>query len=362
MTAVVPDTLEQATSPQWLTSALQPRFPGIVVREVIPGPVVDRVSTNARFTIVCEGGIPEGLSSRLCVKGYFNEQSRAARFVGEREACFYRDLAADSGVRTLRSVYADFDTAARHGVVVTEDIVAEGGAFLDAASYISPDQVADSLSQFAKLHASTWGNSAWSEKHWLTSNLAGALRAWGGDAITARIAGNFHGPNGRRVPEGVSDAPRLTRAYSSLVASLEAEQISSDWCVIHGDAHVGNTFLDAAGALSLVDWQLVQRGMWYLDVGTHIATALTVNDRRGSEKDLLWHYLDCLAAQGITPPSRDVAWRAMSRGILRGFFLWGITTKVAPNLIEILLHRLGTAVADHDALSPEVYLAPLSRE
>ena len=110
MNAGVPDTLEEALSPQWLSAALEPRFPGIAVRGVTLGPIVDRVSTNARFTIECEGGVPEGLSPRLCVKGYFNEQGREARFVGEREAYFYRDLAAESGVRTLRSVYADFDT------------------------------------------------------------------------------------------------------------------------------------------------------------------------------------------------------------------------------------------------------------
>jgi hypothetical protein len=346
-------------SPQWLTSALQQRFPGVEAREVIPGPIVDRVSTNARFVIVCDGGVPEGLSSRLCVKGYFNEQGREARFVGEREAHFYRDLAEPSGIRTLQSVWADFDSNARHGVVLTEDIVAAGGSFLDAASHITPDQAADSLSQFAKLHASTWGEAQWADKHWLASNLAGALRAWGDDAITARIDGNFNGPNGQRVPAEVNDAASLTSAYTSLVSTLETEHASSDWCVIHGDAHIGNTFVDPSGAMSLVDWQLVQRGMWYLDVGTHIATALTVEDRRRSEKDLLWHYLDCLASHGVTPPSRDAAWRAMSRGILRGLFLWGITTKVAPDLIEILLHRLGTAATDHDALSPERYLTPL---
>ncbi|AWK71121.1 aminoglycoside phosphotransferase [Rhodococcus oxybenzonivorans] len=350
MTIAVPDTLEEALSPQWLTAALEPRYAGIEVREVIPGPVVDRVSTNARFTIVCERDTPDGLSSSLCVKGYFNDQGREARSVGEREACFYRDLAAGSGVRTLRGVYADFDPATHHGVVITEDVVAEGGVFLDADSHFTPDQAAESLSQFARLHATTWGRAQWAETTWLKPKLDGALRAWGADTITARIDENLNGPNGLRVPAEVRDARRLTEAYSALVGTLQSEHASSDWCVIHGDAHVGNLFLDPMGAPSLVDWQLVQRGMWYLDVGTHIATALTVDDRRRSEKDLLWHYLDCLASHGIALPSRDAAWRALSRGIVRGFFLWGITAKVAPHLIEILLHRLGTAVADHDAL------------
>ncbi len=37
--------------------------------------------------------------------------------------------------------------------------------------------------------------------------------------------------------------------------------------------------------------------------------------------------------------------------MVHGFFLWGITTKVQPDVIATLLHRLGTAVADHHALS-----------
>ena len=57
------------------------------------------------------------------------------------------------------------------------------------------------------------------------------------------------------------------------------------------------------------------------------------------------------APHGVTPPPRDNAWHAIGRGMLRGFFLWGITTKVQPAVIATLLHRLGTAVADHDAMS-----------
>jgi hypothetical protein len=37
--------------------------------------------------------------------------------------------------------------------------------------------------------------------------------------------------------------------------------------------------------------------------------------------------------------------------MVHGFFLWGITTKQPPAVIATLLHRLDTAVADHDELS-----------
>jgi hypothetical protein len=350
-TVPVPDTLEQALSPRWLTAALQPRFPGVDICAVVPGPVVDRISTNARFSIECVGGVPDGLSPALCVKGYFNEIGRAARYIGAPEACFYRDLAAATGVRTLRSVYADIDSATRHGVVITEDVVSQGGKFLDGNSPYTPDQTAKTLTEFARLHATTWADPRYTDVQWLEPRLGRVLEVWGLPTTIDIIGRNFDGPNGQRMPDEVRNANRLVDAYRSLAGLTAAETASGAWCVIHGDAHVGNLFLDAGGAASLVDWQLVQRGTWYFDVGYHIASTLTVEERRRTERDLLRHYLDALTSYGVTPPSWDDAWHAIARGMLHGFFLWGITTKVHPAVIATLLHRLGTAVADHDALS-----------
>jgi hypothetical protein len=350
-TVPVPDSLEQALSPRWLTAALQPRFSGIEIRSVVPGPVVDRISTNARFSIECAGGVPDGLSSTLCVKGYFNEIGRAARYIGAPEAYFYRDLAAATGVRTLRSVYADIDPTTRHGVIITEDVVSQGGTFLDGNSPYTPDQTAQTLGEFARLHAATWADPRYADAEWLAPRLGRALDVWGLSTTIDIIDHNFGGPNGQWVPDEMRDAHRLVDAYRSLVGLTAVATASGPWCVVHGDAHVGNLFLDAVGTASLVDWQLVQRGMWYFDVGYHIASTLTVEERRRTERDLLRHYLDALASHGVTPPPRDEAWRAIGRGMLHGFFLWGITTKVQPSVIATLLHRLGTAVADHDAMS-----------
>ncbi len=349
-TVPVPDSLEQALSPRWLTAALQARFPGIDVRAVAPGPVVDRISTNARFVIECAGGVPDGLPAALCVKGYFNEIGRGAPYIGAPEAGFYRDLAATTGVRTLRSVYADVDPATRHGVVITEDVAAQGATFLDGNSPYSPDQTAQTLAEFARLHAATWAEPGCAEADWLEPRLGRSLQVWGLPATVATIERNFTGANGRGIPAEVRDASRLVDAYRDLAASTAAEMAARPWCVVHGDAHVGNVFCDAAGLPSLVDWQLVQRGMWYLDVGYHIASTLPVAQRRRHERDLLRHYLDALASHGVTPPQFEEAWRDLAVGMVHGFFLWGITTKVQPAVIATLLHRMGTAVADHDAL------------
>jgi hypothetical protein len=342
--AAVPPALAEILQPQWLTAALGVQFPGIQVTKVTPGPVVSRVSTNARFRVECAAGVPAGLSPDLCVKSYFGQQAPLARQTGAAEAAFYRDLAPRIGVRTLRAVFAGVEAGPRQGVLVTEDVIAQGATFLDATTAYSPDQAAQSLRQLALLHAATWGDPAARAAGWLKPRLESHTISRG----IREISANFDSDLGRGVPAAVRDAGRLFAAYQELA---DVTRGAAPWSVIHGDAHVGNLYLDGQGRPSLVDWQLVQRGPWYLDVGYHIASALTVEDRRAHEEDLVRHYLAELRGAGAEPPGqRDVA-VGLRLGILHGFYLWGITQLVARPITGALLHRLGTAAADHDALT-----------
>jgi aminoglycoside phosphotransferase (APT) family kinase protein len=163
----------------------------------------------------------------------------------------------------------------------------------------------------------------------------------------APILANFDGAIGARVPEAVRDAHQLAETYAAVAAEAAT---ATPWSVIHGDAHVGNMYLSSDGRPSLVDWQLVQRGPWYLDVGYHLASTLTVQDRRRTERDLVRRYLDRLTANGVAAPDERSAWNALRRGFVHGFFLWGITVYVDPPITSALLERLGTAVDDHGGL------------
>jgi hypothetical protein len=339
----VPDTLEEVLTPAWLSTALGRQFPGIEVTRVHPGPIVSRVSTNARFSVECRDGVPPGLPPDLCVKGYFTDWSDTAatsRTAGVPEALFYRNLAGASGVRTLACFFADVDPDTQHGIVITGDVAAHGAAFLDALSPYSADQVAESLEQYAILHGRTWG---WRRSEpWLAPRLKATMRARG----LREISGNFDGPIGARVPDEVRDAECLLEVVNRLADQLETAEPR---CLLHGDAHVGNLYLDGARRPSLVDWQLVQSGPWYLDVGYHIGCTLSPEERRRSESDLLAHYLGRLRFETAEPPSWDEARRSMGLGLVYGFFLWAITLKVAPPITTAMLERLGSAVADHKA-------------
>jgi Phosphotransferase enzyme family len=342
----VPDTLAAALDPDWLSAALGERFPGVKVSAVEPGPVISRVSTNARFRVTYEGSVPPGLPAELCVKGYFadcSEAGAASRTAGVPEVLFYCHLAEASGVRTLECFWADVDPVTQHGVVITGDVAAQGATFLDALSPYTADQVAESLEQYAILHGRSWGRSL--DEPWLGPRVRQTMQARGLPEIT----GNFEGPIGSGVPESVRDAPRLLAAVGRLADLLDGDG-AAPRCLLHGDAHVGNLFLHASGRPCLVDWQLVQGGPWYLDVGYHLGCTLSPEERRRNERDLLAHYLDRLRAEGADAPSRDDARRGIARGLLYGFFLWAITLKVAPPITTAMLERLGAAAAEHEAL------------
>jgi hypothetical protein len=336
----VPDSLAELLTPEWLTAALSSRFPGVEVTSVTPGPVVERVSTNARFRIECAAPAPPGLPSALCVKGYFSEAGRASGAAGQPEACFYRDVAAATGVRTLHSVWADMDSSG-HGVAITEDVVAGGGEFLDALSSFSVEQVASSLAEFARLHAYAWERPERLGTDWLTPRVALPLAVRGPREINQ----NFDGPNGVGMPPEIRDTPRLIDA----MRTLAARQPGPGWTLVHGDAHVGNLFLDAQGRPGLLDWQCVQHGHWSIDIGYHIASALEPAERASAERDLLTHYLDELRGHGVTAPSFDDAWTHYRGGVVYGFFLWAITLYVKPDIITALLRRLGTTVLELDS-------------
>ena len=96
---------------------------------------------------------------------------------GEPEATFYRDLADATGVRTMRSVWADVHPQTRHGVVITEDVIAAGGEFLDALTPYSVDQVASTLGELARLHAFAWESPARVDTSWLTPRIAGTMQS-----------------------------------------------------------------------------------------------------------------------------------------------------------------------------------------
>ncbi len=338
---LIPETIEQVFDPAWLTEVLSISHPGVEVTGVIPGPKVERVSTNARFTI--EGTIPEGLNPHLCVKGYYAPDAGLSKAAGIPEALFYRDVVGRTKVRTLNCVYVDVAEDGSNAVIITEDVAEAGAVFLDSLSPYSVEQTKQSLGQFAELHAATWDDPELLATPWLAPRLTFVMRARG----LPEINHNFLGPIGAKVPKEVADGELLMSTLAKVPAIADTLGPLS---VITGDAHVGNVFIDGAGQVNLVDWQVCQLGQWFLDIGYHLGCTLPVEERRTNYDALVTSYLEQLAAKGHEVTLSDDELRlGLCCGAVYGFYLWAITMKVDPPITTAMLERMGNTVADLDA-------------
>ena len=119
-------------------------------------------------------------------------------------------------------------------------------------------------------------------------------------------------------------------------------------CLCHGDTHLGNLYEEPDGTPGFFDAQ-VARGPWQLEVTYHLVGALEVADRRVQERDLLRHYLDQLAAHGVTPPRFDDAWDAHRREVVYGLFIFLINeTRFQTEAVNTAYTaRFGTAALDY---------------
>ncbi|KAK8029019.1 hypothetical protein PG991_006075 [Apiospora marii] len=234
---------------------------------------------------------------RICVKGGFDPNILAI-YPGltatyRREAEFYYHIAPLLTMRLPRAWYCASDTINGQGIVIMDDLRSTGCTFGNPLDPWPVSRVRAGVEQLATLHAGTWAKTA-ADLPWLA----------GGSAFPAVVMALMEPePWARRFAEGarppvpadgMADRERMRAAFQRLWAVTDPRY----FCLVHGDAHLGNTYITAAGEPGFIDWQGLAVGSAFDDVPYFIAGALTVPDRREHEVGLVEHYLDTLAELG----------------------------------------------------------------
>ena len=340
MTALeVPRTLTQALDPLWLTQALLPVTGGEPITAVETVEVIRTVATKVRFTAAFDGA--RGGREAFCLKGFLDVDAEMARggSVTVLEADFYNRLAAKLSVRVPDCAATVIDREAQLGVVIMRDLIDQGARFCTALEAFSADEAAQSLEQLAQLHAS---RVPLAEMPWVRRRIADLARAQ--YVPQPALQEMLNGPRGAGLPARTRDAALLIQAMKALAARGE----TGPQVLVHGDAHAGNIFRSSEGP-GLIDWQLLQRGDWALDVSYHIAAVLPVEIAEKEEQVLLGHYLDAVRRLGGEAPGPAEAWEQYRASAVYGYYLWSITRRVEPAIINIFVGRLGAAVTRHDS-------------
>ena len=140
-----------------------------------------------------------------------------------------------------------------------------------------------------------------------------------------------------------------------LLWQVQRRHCEAPTTLLHGDPHLGNTYLLPGGRAGLLDWQLMMRGSWAHDVTYLLVTALPPEVRRAHQHDLLAEYLDALAAAGVRRRTEP----ADAFEQCRAAALWGLVIGwlICPpeNYGEEItagnISRTVTAVADYDTFA-----------
>lgn len=335
-----PLDLDVVLSPEWLDHVLGTRFPDTRVAGTTVTEDLRTIATKVRFAVEFVAN-PAAAPDALCVKGYFGPDSAGFVSLGQMEARFYSEVAPHLAVNVPPCVHTGIDADTGHGLILMEDLVAGGSTFLTARSPYSVDQAAATLEQLARLHTAD-RSAITADTAWLAPRLGGYLDYVTEERLQAQL------DDGRA--DGLDAAVRRAGRLRAGLGALAEHSAAHADCLVHGDAHAGNLYLDPAGVPGLIDWQVVQWGAWELDVAYHLGAVLDVEDRRAHERALLRHYLAAVRAHGGDAPAEADAWAAYRRALVYGYFMWGITQRVERPILVTFVQRLGTAVQDHASL------------
>jgi hypothetical protein len=346
----LPVTVDGVTA-EWLTAAMRQRAPGVTIRGA---EVVDTVFTTCskirlrldRDDAAVAAGIPE----LIIVKGGFEEHARNLDHMHLREVRGYRDVYPEVPLPHPACFFADFDPQARQGIIIMEDLVAKGVEWCHATRPQSFEQVARRLGDLAAFHARTWDSPVikpggkWADLVDFFDVMQGFFDDKSSPANWARFMSM---PRGVAVSKRFQDRQWMLESWEKTIRFGQ----SLPYCVLHGDIHLGNLYIDTDGTPGFLD-TLASRGLGMLEVSYHISAAVDVADRPRWEGALVRHYLDGLKANGAEPPSFDEAMYQYAVFLIYGHFIW-ITTesKYQAEVVNTAnAARVSQAMLDHDTL------------
>ena len=336
-------------TPEWMTLAIASRCPDARVSGVELVENDDGTNRRARFQLTyAEGAGPQ----RVFVKAHaanhrithlrngnlFNE---ARLFASGVDLPLEHPLVYASKADYLR---LDF-------LLVMEDLLAREADPRDATRPMTVDQVANGLQGLARLHSAFWDTGIrsrrelrWVKKWRPSKGWQVGLRKCVPRGME-RGCDNLPGAVLELGPERVVDL--WVRYVGSLCRQPET--------LLHGDAHIGNTYILPNDDTGFLDWQVVRRGNWSQDVGYFLVSALNTEDRRRVEADLVELYRTALDVPSNSRPSSEEAFLWYRASAAYGLTIWlstlGTDGYQSREVSSILAQRYAAAFVELDSMT-----------
>lgn len=344
-------------TPEWITAILAGDVQGARALSIALGPPDNGSSARRKIQVTWNApGQAASLPERLFCKSTFELPSRIVLGVSGGaygETVFLRDIRPLYDIEAPVCHFAGFNPDTINSILVLRDISAEVQSFCDHNTPMPRERAESQLRLLARLHGQGYANPA-------IRAAMQALPTWPEffkrtEGFDSRTLAN----NGFLAAEEVIPArlfARYTEFWPLSLRSVEAHN-HLPHTVVHGDVHLKNWYVAGNGEMGLGDWQCVSRGHWARDVCYAIASALTTENRRAWEQDLLRFYLEEMAREGGPVVSFDEAWRHYRQQLTTALVWWTMTLTPGDDLPDMqprditleMVRRLAVAADDVDS-------------
>lgn len=337
-------------TPAQMTSIIARRHPGAQISRVTILDGSDGTSSRARLGLEYSQG--QGPSS-VFAKTQGDIWHRLLHFMTGnlyREARLYAS-GVNIPIEHPAEYFGQVDRLRLNELVVMEDLSPRGVTLFDATKYVSVDEVASGLRALARLHSTFW---RFTEQTYPALNW---VETWNATLRFRIILRGACGKGMSNMKDSLPDqvmklgAAGIEKAWTAYIRTLSKGPLT----LLHGDAHVGNTYMVPNGDFGFLDWACVRRGNWAFDVGYFLVGALSVSDRREHERELIELYRQALAIPQEDLPSREEAWLRYRGTPAYGLAVWlGTANSVnyqSHSVCSNLVNRYATAFLDLDTPS-----------
>ncbi|MET0163969.1 MAG: phosphotransferase [Vicinamibacterales bacterium] len=351
----IPISYDAITS-DWLTAILCRDVPGARVSSFAVGAPDDGVSNRRRIELTYnEAGTAARLPASVFCKaaqGLNNRLMFVLSGCGHAEATFYNKVRSRVDLEAPQSYWANFDPDSGLSIIVLRDM--QDVEFCRQTTPITFDRVRSGVELLATLHGSSTGRE-WSKpggeyfvtwpQFWANNMTMGTEEYCNRGFLAAEevIPPRIY----ERFPEVWPATMRSVERHHELPQSL-----------MHGDVHLRNWYIAAAGHMGLNDWQNCCVGNGSRDFAYFVSTALTIENRRAWEKELLAAYLARLEASGGPRTSFTDAWLSYRQQLLSALAYWTVTLTPSPSMPDMqpreacltFIGRMAQAIEDHQSL------------
>jgi hypothetical protein len=340
---------------RWLTAVLREGGVDADVKDFTAKNVgTGQIGESVRFALEYArdaDGAPRSIVGKFPSPG--DESRSAGVSLGNyrREVKFYQNLAASALISTPRCYFTDVDEATHEFVLMMEDLApAEQGDQLVGVSVETAGIVID---EAAKLHASHWRDDGLNDHDWVNNTPKAAKPI--SPEMVAGLWGAFVARYGERV---TAEARHIGE---TMIAKFDINRVKNDRprCLTHNDFRPDNMmFATPAGGkpITVLDWQSIGYGTGATDVAYFLGGAITPEERRANETQLLNRYLDGLEKLGVTGYAYDDLVHDYGAGsfqlFITAFFAAMVVTQTArgDDMFFCMLNGATAQIMDHDAL------------